>query len=134
MTASPAGKLKNMENKQAQAVLFTNISKKDFYHTWNSVTYKFKAGQSQYLEYPLAYHFAKHLTYRELGADKYLEKDAKFQEYINKCISTGEEDEEEIKDETQLKQSILNKNMIKSEEEEFELSQDEVIKPKGNKK
>jgi hypothetical protein len=95
-----------MENK---AVLFTNITDKDFYHTWNKVTYKFKAHKSQYLEYYLAYHFAKHLAYRELGAEKFLEKDIVFQNFINRCIKTGDEPEE--LDETKLHQDVLNKNL-----------------------
>ena len=41
---------------------FTNITDKDFTHSWDKVEYTFKAGQTIMLEAFKAFHFAKHLT------------------------------------------------------------------------
>lgn len=55
-----------MNTPQSRAVLFTNKSSEDFTHSWDSVPYTFKAGQSMYLQDFLAFHFAKHLADREV--------------------------------------------------------------------
>lgn len=140
------GNNKTMEEqkKVRRAVYFTNVSDEDFYHTWDSVTYKFPAGKTQLLEDYLAYHFAKHLAYRELNKKdekvQYMEKDKKFQDFIKECVSL--DDAEEAEDETQLTQKILNKEAsnkgvtkkeIKEEVKEFEDLKNGTTKSKKSK-
>lgn len=52
----------------SQALQFKNYTDTDFTHSFDSVPYTFKAGQTIYLEEFKAKHFAKHLVNRELNA------------------------------------------------------------------
>lgn len=52
----------------SQALQFKNFTDTDFTHSFDSVPYTFKAGQTIYLEEFKAKHFAKHLVNRELNA------------------------------------------------------------------
>lgn len=47
-----------------QAVIFKNFDDKEFVCSWDSVEYRFSAGQERYVEPYLADHFAKHLIDR----------------------------------------------------------------------
>ena len=51
----------------SQALQFKNYTDTDFTHSFDSVPYTFKAGQTIYLEEFKAKHFAKHLVNRELN-------------------------------------------------------------------
>lgn len=50
-----------MTANNERAVLFTNISDREFIGYWNSVPYRFKPKASHYMEAWKARHFAKHL-------------------------------------------------------------------------
>ena len=99
----------------SKAILFTNYSAEDFTHQWNSVDYDFPAGQSMYLEGPLALHFAKHLAVRELNKKNLPTDKHVLEEEMKKALQVTNI---EAKDDTKLKQEVLDENKKVDEKEE----------------
>jgi len=110
-----------MKQQKSVAVLFTNWSKEDFTHQWDSVEYTFKAGQSTYIQDYLARHFAKHLAQRECNRINVLFTDRKFKEFYDKCfVGEAIEAETPLKLEVELEKAnekVEAKPKAKPEEE-----------------
>ena len=101
------------------AVRFYNFSDEDFSHTWDSVIYTFKAGETIMLESYLAEHFAKHLVDRELNKEDLITNLPHNRiKFYNQCIIQS--DHIEARNEVDLKMKMMNKNE-KSEEIEAEI-------------
>jgi len=101
------------------AVLFVNFTDEDFVHSWNSVTYTFKAGTSMYLEPWLAEHFSKHLVDREINKlndgkkpldEIRIDNQQLRNSFLEKCVKTVET---KATGDAQLKTELLNLNMNK---------------------
>lgn len=129
-----------MENLERTA-LFVNFSDEAFTGFWNSQPYEFSPGQSMYMEYWKAKHFAKHLVNRELlklpegekhQSPKNPEQDPLFMDLFNKAVFDQDHDVAASKvatevmnmntDETKPKKSAkkAEKKLKATPEEEFE--------------
>ena len=101
-----------LSEAMGRIVLFTNFTDKPFVGMWNKQEFKFKPGESKYMEYWRARHFAKHLVNQELadaskyphGANSQSPKevngswaDPLFAELYNKAVKEQGEEETEIK-------------------------------------
>lgn len=69
-----------------ESKIFLNWSNEEFVGMWDSIPYKFKPGQSVYLEDWKAAHFAKHLTDRELQKAGYGTADQRRAQFYSKCF------------------------------------------------
>lgn len=66
---------------------FKNFSNETFTYSWNSEPRTFAPGEGEYMEEPVANHFAKHLVDREMQRDnKYQVTDPIRDEFIKKAL------------------------------------------------
>ena len=122
---------KNMENEKA--VLFTNWTDKDFSYPWDGVVYKFRKGQSTYMEGWKAAHFAKHLVDAYINDhSEYAGNPTKRDELMQKSIQV--ETEVEGGDEEQLKTEIENANKGEVSSDLPDVKEREKIGQSGTKK
>ena len=106
-----------------KAQRFTNWTKEDFSHKWDSVQYTFKAGESEMVQDYLAHHFAKHLAQREINKKNLPMTSPKFKEFYFKCLN-----DESISAESELKlemeiEKVNNKKEVKKEEKKEEVKE-----------
>ena len=99
-----------------KAQRFTNWTKEDFYHKWDSVQYTFKAGESEMVQDYLAHHFAKHLAQREINKRNKLMTDRKYKEFYDKCLS-GDEVSSESSLKLEMEIEKVNQEKVEKKEE-----------------
>jgi hypothetical protein len=90
-----------------KAMLFHNWSSEDFTHSWDSVSYSFKAGQQVYMEDWKCEHFAKHLALREAQKKGLEGNPSMLNEFMKRCIISDAPVVEEA-DASKLKTELLN--------------------------
>lgn len=115
------------EVKKPQAVKFTNWTKEDFSHKWDSDEYHFKAGETVILQDYLAHHFANHLAQREINRRNLLMSDLKYREFCDKCFS-----EAPVSADTSEKLEMEIEN-IKEKQKKTKKESPEEVKKKASK-
>lgn len=100
-----------------QEVVFTNFTNKEFEGRWdfsnNKKIWKIKAGQSIYLPFYLAEHFAKHLVDRELNEKGLPTNHQSRGGLLNKCVDVYRQDQPADRAEVQyvnVKEVVLNRD------------------------
>lgn len=128
MTLHQSRQLETYMENNDRTVVFINWSGHEFTGYWNSIPYKFQAGEKKYMEEWRARHFAKHLANRELLRDGHENdtspklKDGKydnerFNEYLNKAIIDVEVQPSEPAD---VGLDVLNRNLPELNEDPVE--------------
>lgn len=97
-------------------VLFVNWREKDFDGVWDKVVTTIKAGESIWIPFWLAEHFAKHLVDDYMNDQKLPTDHHTRESFVSKCIGNKKELlENKEKNDDPLGIKALNKNMNKQE-------------------
>jgi len=114
---------------ETTAQRFTNWTKEDFSHKWDSVLYTFKAGESEMVQDYLAHHFAKHLAQREINKKNLLMNDRRYKEFYDKCLS-GDKVSAESSLKLEMEIEKVNKVEVKEEKKFCEFCDSKGVRHK----
>lgn len=98
------------EAPKMRAAIFTNYTDEDFIGIWGKTEYPIPAGQSMMFEGGLAIHFAKQLAQRELNKKNILCSKSNVAREGRQALKVAEV---KGKDETQVRNEVLNYNEMK---------------------